>query len=376
MPERPSCIGRLDQRLRSRYRGCLFGGAVGDALGAPVEFLKLSEIEARFGRGRIRDYAPAYGRLGAITDDTQMTLFTAEGLLRGWVRGMDRGICSLEAVVANAYQRWLLTQGYTAPALFGEKSSGWLVGHPELHHRRAPGNTCLDALRTKRHFEDPAQNDSKGCGGVMRAAPVGLFEAHWLPGPEDEELEEAFRLGVQTAAVTHGHPTGQLPAGVLACTVALLAKGASLREALARAKAELVKNPRYEETLEALEAAEALARSRPARAEAIRALGGGWVAEEALAIAVYAALSAETFEAGVILAVNHDGDSDSTGSIAGNLLGALHGVESIPARWLETLELRGVIEEVADDLATVREWKDGREDPEEWGYWWERYPGY
>ena len=68
--------------LTSRCRGCLLGGAVGDALGAPVEFMRHSQIVARFGPGGVRDFAPAYGRTGAITDDTQMSLFTAEGLLR------------------------------------------------------------------------------------------------------------------------------------------------------------------------------------------------------------------------------------------------------------------------------------------------------
>jgi ADP-ribosyl-[dinitrogen reductase] hydrolase len=60
--------------------GCLLGRAVGDALGAPIEFLRLSEIRERFGLAGLTDYAPAYGKLGAITDDTQMTLFTAERL--------------------------------------------------------------------------------------------------------------------------------------------------------------------------------------------------------------------------------------------------------------------------------------------------------
>lgn len=70
-----------------RIKGCLLGGAVGDALGAPVEFLEWAAIRNTFGAQGIVDYAPAYGRLGAITDNTQMMLFTAEGLLRAYVRG-------------------------------------------------------------------------------------------------------------------------------------------------------------------------------------------------------------------------------------------------------------------------------------------------
>jgi ADP-ribosylglycohydrolase len=81
-----------------RALGCILGGAAGDALGAPVEFMKRSEILARFGPQGIRDFAPAYGRIGAITDDTQMTLFTAEGLIRAWVRGLDRGRARADAL--------------------------------------------------------------------------------------------------------------------------------------------------------------------------------------------------------------------------------------------------------------------------------------
>jgi len=65
--------------LADRFRGCLLAGAAGDTLGAPVEFMGLASIRDRFGPGGIRGLAPAYGREGgAITDDTQMTLFTAE----------------------------------------------------------------------------------------------------------------------------------------------------------------------------------------------------------------------------------------------------------------------------------------------------------
>ena len=90
---------------RSGFRGCLLGGAVGDALGGAVEFMRLGQIRQRFGPGGIRDYAGAYGRVGAITDDTQMTLFTAEGLIRGLVRERCQGTTDYSSVVANAYLR-------------------------------------------------------------------------------------------------------------------------------------------------------------------------------------------------------------------------------------------------------------------------------
>jgi ADP-ribosylglycohydrolase len=101
----------------------------------------------------------------------------------------------------------------------------------------------------------------------------------------------------------------------------------------------------------AMEAAERLSASEPNSPDAVRKLGEGWIAEEALAISLYCALCAGDFESAVTLAVNHDGDSDSTGSIVGNLLGSIYGVNGIPKQWLEPLELRDVIEKMADKLA-------------------------
>jgi len=103
--------------VEGRFTGCLLGGAVGDALGAPVEFMKRTEILRRFGPNGITAYVPAYGGLGTITDDTQMTLFTAEGLLRGWVRGCFKGITTYPGMTAHAYLRWLQTQGGAVPLL-------------------------------------------------------------------------------------------------------------------------------------------------------------------------------------------------------------------------------------------------------------------
>jgi hypothetical protein len=133
--------------VQARFVGCLLGGAVGDALGAPVEFMKRTEILRHFGPKGITWYAPAYGGIGLITDDTQMTLFTAEGLIRAWVRGCMKGITTYSGVTAHAYLRWLRTQGEhpTCDIDFGSDEPGWLFQQRELHHRRAPGNTCLAA---------------------------------------------------------------------------------------------------------------------------------------------------------------------------------------------------------------------------------------
>ncbi len=86
---------------------------------------------------------------------------------------------------------------------------------------------------------------------------------------------------------------------------------------------------------------------------------------------------AKDVRGGIVLAVNHGGDSDSTGSIAGNLLGAMHGVRAIPSEWLEALELREVISEVAGDLFDCRNWDlDMMSDESDFDRAFEKYPGW
>ncbi|KAB2963796.1 MAG: ADP-ribosylglycohydrolase family protein [Thermoanaerobaculia bacterium] len=381
-PSRLPTVDPQDPYTR-RVRGCLLGGALGDAVGAPIEFAGLRTIRSELGPEGLRDLGVAYGRRGAITDDTQMTLFTAEGLIRAWVRGESRGIGSPPSVVRRAYLRWLHTQGTSWREAAGEfwdrehpEPDGWLVGERWLHSRRAPGNTCLGALEGR---FDPAVNTSKGCGGVMRVAPVGL-----LPGPgtggEPTPCEGIFRLGVEIAALTHGHPSGQLPAGVLAATLhGIVHQGQTLSRALDDAIDILRRHRAHEETLEALQAARSLAGRGKPTAEQVETLGGGWVAEEALAIAAYAALSRpDDLREAMLLAANHSGDSDSTASITGQLLGAVHGESALPADWLADLEGRETINRLADDFVLQM---TGRAPMSEvaWGTdftpeWYLRYP--
>jgi ADP-ribosylglycohydrolase len=319
----------------------MLGGAVGDALGAPVEFMSAAEIRGRFGDAGIRDFVPAYGKVGAVTDDTQMTLFTAEGLIRASNRYYDRGICNVPAVLGRAYLRWLQTQGEHVEARrfeIGGGGDGWLVSLRELNARRAPGTTCLSALGRYPRDGLHARNLSKGCGGVMRVAPIGLVAA------------KPFELAVEAARITHGHPSGYLAAGYLAQLIAGLTRGQPLPSALDAADSKLREHRAGGEVAAAVGRARELAASRQPSSDDVAALGEGWVAEEALAIAIYCALASATSEEGVVLAVNHSGDSDSTGSITGNILGALHGTDAIPERWLSQLELRDEITAIASDL--------------------------
>ena len=153
--------------------------------------------------------------------------------------------------------------------------------------------------------------ESKGCGGLMRVAPIGLAYA---------DAERAFWLGCRAAAITHGHPTGYLSAGFMAALISRLAAGEPLAPAIAEARQLLQKQLAHEACLRAIDGAVALAGAWDPAPEDIETLGAGWVAEEALAIGLACALAAaDDFRRGVLLAVNHSGDSDATGAIAGAL---------------------------------------------------------
>jgi ADP-ribosylglycohydrolase len=349
-----------------RIRGCLLGGAVGDALGAAVEFDSLDEIRSRFGEAGVQDYAPVYGRRGAITDDTQMTLFTAEGMMRAWVRAQKRGISGVSGVIQHAYLRWLVTQGEQPDQGVQVGTDGWLFGVAALHSRREPGKTSLSALRATESVYDPAiaRNDSKGCGGIMRVAPIGLF-ATAIGGDG-----RVFSMAADAAKITHGHPSGYLAAGYLAVVIAALKRGEPLAQALDAADTQLRKREHNTEVARAVAKARALASFGRPTPELLETLGQGWVAEEALAIAVCSALVAKDFADGVLMATNHGGDSDSTAGITGSLLGAMWGEHAIPEPWLDELELRPEIERLAGDLCAIAAGQMSSKEA------WEAYPGW
>ncbi|MDF3298731.1 ADP-ribosylglycohydrolase family protein [Streptomyces tropicalis] len=346
---------------RARVRGCLLGGAVGDALGYPVEFDSLDRIRAVHGPRGVSDLVPgADGVAGLVSDDTQMTLFSAEGLRQAHERERLKGIGGgWSRMVRWAYERWLHTQQASGPGAGGPDRTaagtyqgprGGLVDEAWLYARRAPGNACLSGLA--RDFvpspsaelgpPGPVNPDSKGCGAVMRAAPFGLTRAG---------AAEAFRTAALCAQTTHGHPTGYYPAGALAAIVSYLVTGDSVEGAVLRTLRLLARHPGHEETTAALARAVDLAAEGGPDAGKVERLGAGWVAEEALAIGVYCALAAHRVEDALLLAVNHSGDSDSTGSVCGNILGTRHGDHGLPHAWVERVEGRARIAALADDLA-------------------------
>lgn len=308
--------------------GCLVGGAVGDALGYPVEFYSDELIFKKYGERGITEYRLTNGS-AQISDDTQMSMFTAEGLLDA---SGDDGVV---ASVYKAYLNWLKTQNCDAPV-----SATGLLSIPALYSCRAPGNTCLGALESGMCGTlDYPINRSKGCGGVMRVAPIAVYCYN-----RGISCADAAMLGARVSAITHGHELGYIPSAFLVHIIYRILEGAELSfavdDAIRTLPTMFPASEYMSEALDLLNRAVALAAQDCDDLDGIRELGGGWVAEQTLAIAVYCALKhQDSFEDTVIAAVNHSGDSDSTGAVAGNIIGAYLGVKSIPKKYLDGLEL-------------------------------------
>ena len=348
-------MNESSERLLDKYRGCLIGGAVGDALGYAVEFLTERNITSTYGESGITEYELING-VAQISDDTQMTLFTANGLLLGTTRGKTRGIMGKYSdCIACCYGEWLRMQTSDYP-LNEKHPYTWLINIPQLYDNRAPGNTCFSALSSflrgaKGTIDEPI-NNSKGCGGVMRVAPIGIYF-----GGKKSKIEDVDMIAAESAAITHGHDLGYIPAAALVHIIHLVShdKDITLLEAvhdMISTMEELFANARHIiEFTDLMEKAVMLSDSDVADIDAIHMLGEGWVAEETLAIAIYCALKYQNdFKKAIVTAVNHKGDSDSTGAVTGNILGAYLGLSAIPSQYLENLELKNVILELADDL--------------------------
>ena len=385
-------------RVVDSIRGCLMAGAAGDALGYEVEFMSRGAILSRFGENGITKFALDSNGKALISDDTQMTLFTANGMLMGLTRGYMRGIGGRpEKYVDVAYLDWYYTQtGKKREMLIDDWHPTWLRDLPEMAQLRAPGNTCLRACESL-FMGEKVQNNSKGCGGIMRVAPMALLNAGYASRNGDGySIKELAEAGGEIAEVTHKHPLGFLPASLLTVLLykivpmspkqvreeidGIVADTVNILDRIYKGKYESDKRYLKELTNKAVQ----LAHTDIADADAIRQLGEGWVAEETWAIALYSAIRhIDSVEDAIIASVNHDGDSDSTGSVCGNIMGAIYGYEHIKERNIfcpegkqleDTLELSEIILALADDLSTgciISEY-DTIDTPEK-RQWFDRY---
>ncbi|MDA8695416.1 ADP-ribosylglycohydrolase family protein [Flavobacteriales bacterium] len=338
---------------RSDFEGCLLGGAIGDAIAAPIEFSHYSGILDEHGpdgiRGFVNWHFNGFDSRGCFTDDTQMTLFSADGLIRAWRHAEETGEAKgYRRLTYRSYLRWYATQfmEFDAAVLQENAEVGWLMKIEGLHRRMAPGMTCMDALGSGRRGgveSDRRLNDSKGCGTVMRVAPAGLLNG----GP----LMNAWDLGCDLGSITHGHETGIQSGGAFAVMIDAVVDGADLVAAVHEALKYVTDRATESAIREAMRASETGA----ADARTVESLGGGWVAEEALGIALFCALKHPfDFREAVLLAANHSGDSDSTAAICGNIVGLLVGSSGIPQEWRDDVQMGEVICTVARDLYSLR----------------------
>ncbi len=332
----------------NKIKGCLIGGAVGDALGYPVEFMSIEQIRYKYGPSGITGYVGTQ-----ISDDTQMTLFTLDGLLyaKTFFPKVWENRVIIRQCVFHAYQDWLLTQTREYPIPDDISTYSQLIHIPEMFSRRAPGTTCINALNNGEMgtINNPL-NDSKGCGGLMRVAPVALALYNTRLSTRETAL-----IGADIAAITHGHELGYMPAAALVYILTELLKGQTLSQTLKEISPFLIslfpESENLHKLLNLITQAQLLAEMNIPEDKAFEILGQGWVAEETLAIAIFCALKYhDNFEKGVLAAINHSGDSDSTGSVTGQILGTALGIDAISYKYIDCLELKDIILELAQDL--------------------------
>ncbi|MFD1940826.1 ADP-ribosylglycohydrolase family protein [Paradevosia shaoguanensis] len=332
--------GPIDRE--SAVLGCFLGGACGDELGSPVDFLTLEQIHRQYGPTGIHDFALAYGRRGAITSSTQMMLFTAEGIIDAFDKNPAASDEDIIRRVHLAYLRWLATQEDLDDILVPADQPKLLISTSELHQQRNPSFSSLQSLREARPLGGPVANTFSGPSPLVRTAPVSIV----LTG----DPMRAFAVAVALARLTHGHPSAYVPAGAFAMILAFILEGMALDPAIENTLDFLQTVEDHQETTNAL-----IYSPWPDSDPKPRAtwMGWGWTGAEALAIALHSVASSKSLEAAVIAAANHDGNSGATACLAGQLAGAMYGAETIPGRWGEGLELRTILENIATNAGKL-----------------------
>lgn len=298
--------------------GCLLGGALGDALGYPVEFEKVSQMS------QDHDFDKIVGKL-IVSDDTQMTLFTANALL------LDG---NLRINTWNCYQDWLETQFKQGKSELSHRPISWLMEYPEMYASREPGRTCLMTLMRgiPGDLNEPI-NQSKGCGALMRVAPLAFIDR-----------EDLYLVAIENSALTHGHQMSHIASAALVGLLRYISEGETLCDSVSLMRQDIKRI--FMGSLEVKVFDDLLQQAIFASEkdfddmEIISRLGEGWVAEETLAIALYCSLKySNDLKKALRAVVFHDGDSDSTGSVTGQILGTLLGAKKLPQEEIKRLDL-------------------------------------
>ncbi len=336
--------------LADQVRGCLTGGALGDALGHPVNDARWDYVRQGDAAQELTHPIHISGPL-LVTDATQMTLYTMDGLLEALEWANDGVLSDETACLWLAYLRWLATQSEQPPSSAPSQPSRWIDSREVLHHRRAPDSVCISGLMTgdMGTLARPVNVESKGTGTLGRSAPIGLIPH--MP------LEALSRLAINASALTHGHPSAHHSAALFALVINDVVHGghdipAALKRAVDRAAERPV--PELEQGLRAVVAL--YAQKEPLDSNSVpSSLGDGEIAEGALAIAFYAVLASERlgggptdkFQNALRIAIKLD-DGGSATSIAGSIVGAAYGTAALPAGWEPILDVSAVLSEAAD----------------------------
>jgi len=319
--------------------GSIVGLAVGDAFGYPHEFRSVAQVRREIGPAGITSYLrlkdPRFSRPfivgtdhppGTFTDDTQMSI-AAEALIAHGDSARDT----------------LLTD-------MGRRFVDWYFSDENDRSPGAATGTACEALRDGARYDESAVKDSKGCGANMRVAPIGLFY---------DDLDDVADVARACAAITHGHPCGTEGAAAAALCVALALRGASPADMHAEVARRIV--GRGALALEAVWGRIPLVLDHPPEEVLVElednpdGLGEGWVAEEAVASAMYCFWrNADDFRACVVEAANTDGDSDSIACIAGGIVGARVGRSGIPGDLADGVERTAMLHALGDRLARAR----------------------
>lgn len=365
---RPRFAGSAD-----RFVGAMMGCAIGDALGNPIASDSWQEIQAR--HGFLRYYVPTEHRPGGrLGSDSQLLLFSLEGLIRANVSRRTADTVDPSWHVQHAYQRWLHTQHLSWSRAAGEflgetrEPDGWLVEQRALYEIRNPGRTLmrtLIAFAQGRHSMGTPENpvsDARDSSAVTRAIAAALWS---------DDSGEVFRVAAGMAALTHGHAMAYLSAGAMGFLVTRLVRGEPLDAATESIVDLLPRHAGHERISRRISAALRLARDGPGDPAILeRELGTGWTAPDALGIGLYAALvSRGDFDTALATAVNHAGNSATTGAMCGALMGAMLGADHIPEHWPADLELCEVVERLAYE-ATLEFGPHPPREPD----WFRRYP--
>lgn len=322
----------MDSR-EDKIMGCMLGGAIGDSLGYEKDFKPKNKIITDF-EGKER-----------ISSNTQMTLFTANGIIWRETRWSSKGIAPKPIhALYYAYSDWLDTQTNEDNG----KNICWIKHIPQLNVRRTPGKTCIDSLSNNHWGTKEPNTWSKGCGAITRSAPIGIYYMK----------EYIIEFTKDMCTITHNNPLAIIPSIIFTTMINILVNTdkpikKALYQAIDECKEECYKINRKDTIyfLKLVDIAVKLSKLNISDEDAIGIFGRGYLAEETFSIAIYSCLKYQkSFKDAIICAINHRGNAKGTGSLTGNIIGAYLGYYNIPRNYTVNVELKDVIIEIAQDL--------------------------